>query len=152
MLRNAGFCVIFERLSPGSLEITIDREPSRENAQSMTDLANIAEISVRRVIHMAKTVKSFKALPQADQISLLKGGSIELLILRSVITFDKDKQHFLDPYDKEDTSAMSMEQVRMVTIEQSAAIALLFRGDFVDEKGVMTPPSLIKVDLHFVKC
>ncbi len=101
---------------------------------------------------MAKTVKSFKALPQADQISLLKGGSIELLILRSVITFDKDKQHFLDPYDKEDTSAMSMEQVRMVTIEQSAAIALLFRGDFVDEKGVMTPPSLIKVDLHFVKC
>ena len=98
-------------LSTGSLEITIDREPSRENAQSMMDLVNIAEISVRRVIHMAKTVKSFKALPQADQISLLKGGSIELLILRSVITYDEEKQHFLDPYDKEDTSAMSMDQV-----------------------------------------
>ena len=77
----------------------------------MLDLVNIAEISVRRVIHMAKTVKSFKALPQSDQISLLKGGSIELLILRSVITFDKEKQHFLDPGDKEDTSAMNMEQV-----------------------------------------
>ena len=102
-------------LSAGSLEITIDREPSRENAQSMMDLVNIAEISVRRVIHMAKTVKSFKALPQADQISLLKGGSIELLILRSVITYDEEKQHFLDPYDKEDTSAMSMDQVCICT-------------------------------------
>ena len=83
----------------------------------MMDLVNIAEISVRRVIHMAKTVKSFKALPQADQISLLKGGSIELLILRSVITYDEEKQHFLDPYDKEDTSAMSMDQVCVFVVQ-----------------------------------
>ena len=95
-----------------SLEISVDKEPSRNSAQGMADLVNIAEISVRRVIDMAKKVKAFKSLPQLDQISLLKGGSIELLILRSVITFDKDKQHFLDPLDQEESSAMTIEQFR----------------------------------------
>lgn len=60
---------------------------------------------------MAKKVKSFKSLTQADQISLLKGGSIELLIIRAVLTYDKDKGHFLDPADQEETSAMSMQQL-----------------------------------------
>ena len=50
---------------------------------------NIAELSMRRVISMTKQVAAFRALPQEDQIQLLKTGSIELLILRSVITFDK---------------------------------------------------------------
>lgn len=94
----------------GSLEITMEKEIPRDNAHDMADLANIAEISVRRVIDMAKKVRAFKSLPQPDQIALLKGGSIELLILRSVITFDKEKQHFLDPYDREDTSAMNLDQ------------------------------------------
>lgn len=48
---------------------------------------------------------------QVEQIHLLKGGSIELLILRSVITFDAEKQHFLDPFDSEETSAMKLEQL-----------------------------------------
>ena len=54
---------------------------------------------------------AFKDLPQVEQIHLLKGGSIELLILRSVITFDKEKQHFLDPFDHEETKAMKLEQL-----------------------------------------
>ena len=94
-----------------SLEINVDKEPSRDSADNMADLVNIAEVSVRRVIDMAKKVKAFKSLPQADQISLLKGGSIELLILRSVITFDKEKQHFLDPLDRQ-SSAMNIDQLR----------------------------------------
>ena len=96
----------------GSLEISMDKELARDSARDMGDLVNIAEISVRRVIDMAKKVKAFKALPQADQISLLKGGSIELLILRSVITFDKEKQHFLEGADREDQSAMNLEQLK----------------------------------------
>lgn len=85
------------------------RAPSRDQA-NFSDLVNIAELSVRRVIEMAKQVQAFRALPQVEQIHLLKGGSIELLILRSVITFDTEKQHFLDPVDSE-TSAMKLEQL-----------------------------------------
>lgn len=78
---------------------------------SLTDLVNIAELSVRRVIAMVKQVTSFRNLPQVEQIHLLKGGSIELLIIRSVITFDEEKQHFLDPLDHEETRAMRLDQL-----------------------------------------
>jgi len=87
-----------------------ERDYSRERA-SMADLVNIAELSMRRVIAMTKQIGTFRVLPQEDQIQLLKTGSIELLILRSVITFDKDKQHFLDPFDQEETRAMKLEQL-----------------------------------------
>lgn len=94
-----------------SLEVSVDSDISRDQP-SFNDLVNIAELSVRRVIDMSKKIKSFKALSQVDQISLLKGGSIELLIIRSVITFDKEKQHFLDPLDKE-SNAMSLDQLKL---------------------------------------
>ena len=94
-----------------SLEVTVDKTMPRDAAKEFSDLINIAEIGVRRVIDMAKKVKTFKALPQADQISLLKGGSIELLILRSVINYDKDKNHFLDKTDNE-VLAMTTEQFK----------------------------------------
>jgi len=94
-----------------SLEIQMEKDLSRSQA-TFADLVNIAELSIRRVIAMAKQIRTFKTLPQIDQIHLLKGGSIELLILRSVITFDKERQHFLDPLDREDTQAMSVEQLQ----------------------------------------
>lgn len=103
---------IFELISAyrKSLEINTDSDVPRERA-NFSDLVNIAELSVRRVIAMAKLLSAFKAIPQPDQIQLLKGGSIELLILRSVLTFDKDKQHFLDPLDDQESKAMKMEQL-----------------------------------------
>ena len=51
---------------------------------------------------------AFRAVSHDDQIQLLKGGSIELLILRSVLTFDKDKQQFLDPLDPEEKAAVKV--------------------------------------------
>lgn len=103
---------IFELISAyhKSLEINTETDVPRERA-NFSDLVNIAELSVRRVIAMAKLLSAFKAIPQPDQIQLLKGGSIELLILRSVLTFDKDKQHFLDPFDDQESKAMKMEQL-----------------------------------------
>lgn len=93
-----------------SLEVSMEKDVSRHDAK-FSDLVNIAELSVRRVIAMAKQVPAFRSLSQVEQIHLLKGGSIELLILRSVITFDKEKQHFLDPVDQEETKAMKLEQL-----------------------------------------
>ena len=123
-----------------SLEICVESDISREKP-TMIDVVNIAEISVRRVIDMSKKIKSFKALSQADQIGLLKGGSIELLIIRSVITFDKDKQQFLDPYDKE-KYAMTTEQFKIAT--DSAAVDA---GDMGDMGGM----GLFEDHMKFVK-
>jgi len=59
-----------------------------------------------------RQVSAFRALQQSEQILLLKGGSIELLILRSVLTFDPDKQQFLDPTDSPETRAMNVDQLQ----------------------------------------
>jgi len=95
-----------------SLDIQMDRADLSRDQASFADLVNIAELSIRRVIAMAKQIRAFKSLPQCDQIQLLKGGSIELLIIRSVITFDKERLHFLDPLDSPDTRAMNIDQLR----------------------------------------
>jgi len=49
-----------------SLEVSEDEGPSRHHA-NLSDLVNIAELSVRRVIAMAKQVPAFRALPQVSQ-------------------------------------------------------------------------------------
>jgi nuclear receptor subfamily 1 group I len=95
-----------------SLNIHMEVDVPRDQANNFGDLVNIAELSVRRVIAMAKQIKSFKVLPQSDQIALLKGGSIELLILRSVVSFDKEKQQFLDSNDMENEKALKLEQFK----------------------------------------
>lgn len=87
-----------------------------EQKSSLNDLINVCEVSIRRVIDMAKKMKSFKALPQAAQICLLKGGSIELLIIRSVLSFDRERQLFLDQRDNPQTNAMTLDQFKSAVL------------------------------------
>jgi len=98
--------------APAPAPTTTTTKTTTGSANNLADLVNIAELSMRRVIAMTKQIASFRLLPQPDQIRLLKSGSIELLILRSVLTFDAEKQHFLDPGDDERTAAMNVNELR----------------------------------------
>lgn len=40
---------------------------------------------------MAKKIASFRDLCQEDQVALLKGGCTEMMIMRSVMTYDDDQ-------------------------------------------------------------
>jgi len=93
-----------------SLEICSENLPPPEEKKYIYDLVNVCEVSIRRVIDMAKKIKTFKNLPQITQICLLKGGSIELLIIRSVLSYDKDKSQFLDASDNPNIGAMTLDQ------------------------------------------
>lgn len=148
-----------------SLEIQVDNELPRDHPDFMA-LVNIAEVSIRRVIDMSKKIKSFKALSQSDQIGLLKGGSIELLILRSVIGFDRDRNAFHDPLDGE-KSAMTMEQFSIGTQSGSGLFddhMKFVQGLTVDMKAdetvlillliisLFSPDRPNIVDKHYVAC
>ena len=85
-------------------------------------------------------MSAFRSLPQAEQILLLKGGSIELLILRSVLTFDPDKQQFLDPTDLPETRAMKVDQL------QSA-----MKADPLSAAPVPTGTGLFDAHMAFVR-
>nr|XP_022338256.1 nuclear hormone receptor HR96-like isoform X1 [Crassostrea virginica] len=59
-----------------------------ESPRSANDLFNLTDIFIRRLIKFAKHVPEFKQLQQEDQIHLLKGGIMEIMVLRSVMGFD----------------------------------------------------------------
>ncbi|XP_070203133.1 thyroid hormone receptor alpha-like [Littorina saxatilis] len=53
-----------------------------------TEFINMAEGFVRKVIKVAKNIASFKTLQKDDQISLLKGSVVDIMMLRSAINYD----------------------------------------------------------------
>ncbi|XP_013790291.1 nuclear hormone receptor HR96-like [Limulus polyphemus] len=64
---------------------------------SLLDVINMTDHAIRRLIKMSKRIYSFKTLCQEDQISLLKGGCTELMLLRSVMTYDPEKDCWQGP-------------------------------------------------------
>ena len=60
-------------------------------APNLISVINLTDLATKRIIRMAKKITSFTTMCQADQIALLKGGCTELMILRSVLNYDPDK-------------------------------------------------------------
>ncbi|XP_062574849.1 vitamin D3 receptor B-like isoform X1 [Saccostrea cucullata] len=53
-----------------------------------TEFVNLAEGFVRRIIKVAKNIEFFKMICKEDQIALLKGSVVEIMMLRSAINYD----------------------------------------------------------------
>nr|KAG5708734.1 hypothetical protein BaRGS_034951 [Batillaria attramentaria] len=53
-----------------------------------TEFVNMAEGFVRKVIKVAKHIATFKTLPKDDQIALLKGSVVDIMMLRSAVNYD----------------------------------------------------------------
>ncbi|ESO90689.1 hypothetical protein LOTGIDRAFT_122846 [Lottia gigantea] len=61
----------------------LDKLPSNP-----TEFANIAEGFVRRIIKVTKHIVNFKKLCKDDQICLLKGAVVDVMMLRSAVNYD----------------------------------------------------------------
>ncbi len=57
----------------------------------MISVINLTDLAIKRIIRMTKKIVPFISMCQEDQIALLKGGCTELMILRSVINYNPDK-------------------------------------------------------------
>ncbi|XP_064633827.1 oxysterols receptor LXR-alpha-like isoform X2 [Lineus longissimus] len=55
---------------------------------SASGMFNMADTFIRRFIKFCKCMPEFSGLTQADQIALLKGGIMEVMILRGALKFD----------------------------------------------------------------
>lgn len=64
---------------------------------SLLDVINMTDHAIRRLIKMSKKINGFKNLCQDDQIALLKGSCTELMILRSVMSYDPEKECWQGP-------------------------------------------------------
>lgn len=56
------------------------------------DVIKMTDYAIRRLIKMSKKLPAFMNLCQQDQIALLKGGCTEIMVLRSVMAFNQEKE------------------------------------------------------------
>jgi hypothetical protein len=74
------------------LKIPLPRITSE--ATGLVDAIKMTDQAIRRVIKMSKKINAFKSLCQSDQIALLKAGCTEMIILRSVMTFNYESEYW----------------------------------------------------------
>ncbi len=63
-------------------------------ATGLMDAIKMTDQAIRRLIKMSKRINAFKSLCQSDQIALLKAGCTEMIILRSVMTFNYESEYW----------------------------------------------------------
>jgi len=75
-----------------AFQITFDNSMERQPTAtpSNVEFLNMADTSVRRLVKMAKHLSHFRSLDQEDQILLLKGAVVEVLVLRSSKMFNPE--------------------------------------------------------------
>ncbi|KZC05898.1 Nuclear hormone receptor HR96 [Dufourea novaeangliae] len=81
---------------------------------ALLDVINLTAIAIRRLIKMAKKINAFKNMCQEDQIALLKGGCTEMMILRSAINYDAEKNMWWIPHSQESMSNIKVDVLKEV--------------------------------------
>ena len=89
-----------------SFDAAVNYDPKA--APSSTEFLNMADTSVRRLVKMAKHLDTFQQLNQDDQITLLKGAVVEVLILRSAKMFDAAGKSWVIQKDGDSKSVSAM--------------------------------------------
>lgn len=79
---------------------------------ALLDVINLTAVAIRRLIKMAKKINAFKNMCQEDQLALLKGGCTEMMMLRSAINYDPDKESWQIPRSQERISEISVDVLK----------------------------------------
>lgn len=85
---------------------------SGQSDPMLLDVINLTAIAIRRLIKMSKKINAFKNMCQEDQLALLKGGCTEMLILRSAINYDPDKDMWKIPHSQESMSNIKVDVLK----------------------------------------
>ena len=57
---------------------------------NLISLVTLMDLAIKRIIRMAMKITPFVNMCQEDQIALLKGGCTELMVLKSVLSYDPE--------------------------------------------------------------
>ncbi|XP_012260110.2 uncharacterized protein LOC105688403 isoform X2 [Athalia rosae] len=79
---------------------------------ALLDVINLTAIAIRRLIKMSKKINAFKNMCQEDQLALLKGGCTEMMILRSALNYDPDKDIWKIPHSQERMSKIRVDVLK----------------------------------------
>ncbi|CAG2102678.1 unnamed protein product [Medioppia subpectinata] len=106
------------------------------------DVLKITEIITFMLIKMCKKLTAFQNLSQSDQIALVKGGCMETLILRSIMTINLEKECW-ECLDLERSCKFSLKmevlkQVNQKVYEAHRRYALSFEPEWRFDDNVMS--------------
>ncbi|XP_028028170.1 nuclear hormone receptor HR96 [Bombyx mandarina] len=76
-------------------------EPGGKHDPRLIRLVNLTAVAIRRLIKIAKKISAFKNMCEEDQVALLKGGCIEMMVLRSTMTYDGQRNQWKIPHCQE---------------------------------------------------
>ncbi|XP_026331391.1 nuclear hormone receptor HR96-like, partial [Hyposmocoma kahamanoa] len=77
------------------------REGGGKHDPRLVTIVNLTAVAIRRFIKMAKKISAFKNMCEEDQVALLKGGCIEMMVLRSTMTYDGQRKQWKIPHSQE---------------------------------------------------
>ncbi|XP_053946974.1 nuclear hormone receptor HR96 [Anastrepha ludens] len=77
-----------------------DRIKPEETHQDpkLLQVINLTAVAIKRLIKMAKKISVFRNMCQEDQVALLKGGCTEMMLMRSVLTYDNNRNTWKLPH------------------------------------------------------
>ncbi|XP_037949100.1 nuclear hormone receptor HR96 [Teleopsis dalmanni] len=75
--------------------------PGDNTDSKLLQIINLTAVGIKRLIKMAKKLSAFRDMCQEDQVALLKGGCTEMMLMRSVVTYDYDRHTWMIPHVKE---------------------------------------------------
>ncbi|XP_074603601.1 nuclear hormone receptor HR96-like [Brevipalpus obovatus] len=77
----------------------VDQPAFTRNYDGNTDLielVHLSDIMIKRLITWCKQISSFRNLCQDDQIALVKGGALDMMLMQATRYFDADQKCWLD--------------------------------------------------------
>lgn len=76
-------------------------------------IMNLTAIAIRRLIKMAKKINAFKNMCEEDQVALLKGGCTEMMVLRSTMTYDGQRNSWKLPHSCEQFGSIKTDVLKL---------------------------------------
>ncbi|CAG9569089.1 unnamed protein product [Danaus chrysippus] len=76
-------------------------------------LVNLTAVAIRRLIKIAKKINAFKNMCEEDQVALLKGGCIEMMVLRSTMTYDGQRNQWKLPHSHKQYGSIQTDVLKL---------------------------------------
>ncbi|XP_054169205.1 uncharacterized protein LOC128966381 [Oppia nitens] len=89
--------------------ISIVTEESYDFDTAIICLVNKCEKDIPELVKMCKSLRAFSHICESDKISLLKLGILEIILLRSVCTFDKNQNSWIVYEDQNKSTRIKLE-------------------------------------------
>ncbi|XP_047036166.1 nuclear hormone receptor HR96 [Helicoverpa zea] len=89
------------------------KEGDGKHDPRLITIVNLTAIAIRRFIKMAKKINAFKNMCEEDQVALLKGGCIEMMVLRSTMTYDGQRNQWKLPHSQEQFGSIRTDVLKL---------------------------------------